>query len=71
MSNPDTEKKSLSQPPKLLEIFGAFFKLGLTAFGGPAMVAHIGDLVVDAIVTDRAQDQDQQEDTECGEQDRF
>lgn len=25
-------------------LFGAFFKLGLTAFGGPAMIAHIGEL---------------------------
>jgi chromate transporter len=26
------------------DLFGAFFKLGLTAFGGPAMIAHIREL---------------------------
>ena len=32
--------------PGPLEIFAAFLKLGLTAFGGPAMVAYIKDLAV-------------------------
>ncbi len=32
---------------KLTEIFISFIKLGLTAFGGPAMVAYIKELAVD------------------------
>jgi len=32
--------------PSLFDLFFAFFRLGLTAFGGPAMVAHIKDLSV-------------------------
>jgi chromate transporter len=32
--------------PKPLTLFLAFFRLGLTAFGGPAMVAYIGKLAV-------------------------
>jgi chromate transporter len=35
------------QQPSYLQIFLAFLKLGLTAFGGPAMVAYIGKLAVD------------------------
>jgi len=30
--------------PKIKDLFIAFFKLGLTAFGGPGMVAHIREL---------------------------
>jgi chromate transporter len=33
--------------PTLGSIFRAFLRLGLTAFGGPAMVAHIGELAVE------------------------
>jgi len=32
--------------PSLSQIFGAFLRLGLTAFGGPAMVAYIGEMAV-------------------------
>jgi chromate transporter len=37
----------LSSPPSLLTLFLAFLRLGLTAFGGPAMVAYIRKLVVE------------------------
>jgi hypothetical protein len=33
--------------PSLFELFGSFFRLGLTAFGGPSMVAYIRKLAVD------------------------
>jgi len=33
--------------PPLVALFGAFLKLGATAFGGPAMVAHIRRLAVE------------------------
>lgn len=32
--------------PTAARVFLAFLRLGLTAFGGPAMVAYIGDLAV-------------------------
>lgn len=32
---------------KVIELFVSFFKIGLTAFGGPAMVAYIKELSVD------------------------
>ena len=34
------------RPPRLSELFFSFFKLGLTSFGGPAMVAYIRELSV-------------------------
>jgi len=34
-------------PPSLPGVFWAFLRLGLTAFGGPAMVAYIGEMAVD------------------------
>jgi chromate transporter len=33
--------------PSLIELFRSFFRLGLTAFGGPAMVAYIRKLAVE------------------------
>jgi chromate transporter len=33
--------------PSLLQLFAAFLKLGATAFGGPAMVAHIRKMAVE------------------------
>src|SRR5512137_410480 len=35
------------QQPTLASIFFAFFLLGITAFGGPAMVAYIRKMVVE------------------------
>ncbi len=35
-----------TQPAPVFKIFAVFFRLGLTAFGGPAMVAYIRRLVV-------------------------
>ena len=43
------DDKILSEPANqihLLRIFAAFFRLGITAFGGPAMVAYIRELAV-------------------------
>jgi chromate transporter len=34
-------------PPSLLELFAAFGRLGMTAFGGPSMVAYIRKLAVE------------------------
>lgn len=36
-----------SVPPSIADLFLAFFRLGLTAFGGPAMVTYIGTLAVE------------------------
>jgi chromate transport protein ChrA len=36
----------MSKTPLIQELFGAFFRLGLTAFGGPAMVAQIRKMAV-------------------------
>ena len=33
--------------PSLLELFRSFIRLGMTAFGGPSMVAYIRKMVVD------------------------
>jgi chromate transporter len=40
------QARSEAAPPSLAGIFFAFFGLGLTAFGGPAMIPHIRDLAV-------------------------
>jgi chromate transporter len=37
----------LSPPPTLLRLFQVFLRLGLTAFGGPAMIAYIRELAVE------------------------
>jgi chromate transporter len=34
----------MNRTPRVKDLFIAFFRLGLTAFGGPAMVAHIREL---------------------------
>jgi len=41
-AQPDTQVTR----PSLPRIFGAFLRLGLTAFGGPAMVSYIGEMAV-------------------------
>ncbi|HIJ80036.1 MAG: chromate efflux transporter [Desulfobulbaceae bacterium] len=46
MSNPEGKNCEKSAPGHG-ELFRAFFKIGLTAFGGPAMINHIRELVVD------------------------
>ena len=38
--------RHVSESPSLRALFGAFLRLGVTAFGGPAMVAYIRDLAV-------------------------
>ncbi len=38
--------ESSSRKPSSKTLFGAFLRLGLTAFGGPAMVAYIKDMAV-------------------------
>jgi len=38
------------KPAPPVKIFSAFFRLGLTAFGGPAMVAYIRRLVVLSVI---------------------
>jgi len=41
------DRKDIKPEPSIARIFLSFFRLGLTAFGGPAMVAHIGEMVVE------------------------
>ena len=36
----------MSKTPSIQELFGSLFRLGLTAFGGPAMVAQIRKIAV-------------------------
>lgn len=45
MSAPDQPQKY--QKPSLVKIFFSFLRLGLTAFGGPAMVVYIKQMTVD------------------------
>jgi chromate transport protein ChrA len=40
-------KSSIQKHPSLRELFISFLKLGLTAFGGPAMIAYIRKMAVD------------------------
>lgn len=35
-----------SSSPRIAAIFGSFLRLGITAFGGPAMIAHIKEMSV-------------------------
>jgi len=46
MENRAGTQEAPQNSPTLGEIFLSFLRLGLTAFGGPAMVAYIGDLAV-------------------------
>ena len=46
METPDRRREPAHDTPTLGELFLSFLRLGATAFGGPAMVAHIGDLAV-------------------------
>jgi len=41
------EAPALTPPPSLAHLFFSFFRLGLTAFGGPAMVAYIRKMAVE------------------------
>jgi len=36
----------MDRGPSLRDLFASFFKLGVTAFGGPAMIAHIREMAV-------------------------
>ena len=40
-------KSSIQNHPSLREVFISFLRLGLTAFGGPAMIAYIKEMAVD------------------------
>jgi chromate transporter len=46
MQKPDEQGESVNKALLACTLFLAFLRLGLTAFGGPAMVAYIGDLAV-------------------------
>jgi chromate transporter len=41
------KRGGIDSRPGIAELFLSFFKLGMTAFGGPAMVAYIKELAVD------------------------
>lgn len=43
----ETPSDAEMERPSLSQVFLAFLRLGLTAFGGPAMVAYIGEMAVD------------------------
>jgi chromate transporter len=34
------------QNPPLAQLFGSFLRLGITAFGGPAMIAYVRKMAV-------------------------
>lgn len=43
----DVQEKPLLPPPSPRRLFFSFLRLGTTAFGGPAMIAHIRELAVE------------------------
>ena len=43
----DLQEQSARHPPSLSRLFSSFLRLGTTAFGGPAMIAHIRELAVE------------------------
>ncbi|HJV33450.1 chromate efflux transporter [Geomonas sp.] len=43
---PEARSAAAPEAPATAAIFGAFLKLGLTAFGGPAIIPHIRELAV-------------------------
>lgn len=40
-------KMTINSQPSILKLFTSFFRLGLTAFGGPSMVAYIRKMAVE------------------------
>lgn len=42
----DVEIKPVSPNPALIQLFGSFLRLGITAFGGPAMIPYVRKMVV-------------------------
>lgn len=44
---PAAARKDQPDTPRVTHIFASFLRLGLTAFGGPAMVAYIGRMAVE------------------------
>ena len=43
----DTEYQRTGQHPSLIHLFASFLRLGVTAFGGPAMIAYIRKMAVE------------------------
>jgi chromate transporter len=46
MEIPATKREQAQVSPTLCDLFPSFFRLGLTAFGGPAMIPYVGEFVV-------------------------
>ena len=43
----DWQPQHANHPPSLLRLFTSFLRLGITAFGGPAMIAYIRKMAVE------------------------